>query len=234
MTFGTEFWSAISGALVGGLIALVVQLVAIWAAKKERKAAKKERSIALAHSIMFKVMRIHSNLYNLHLHLEESFAAVDPASHNRPCLFVLPLVGTPADVDFSAEEMSLVLSFKDAELTDMLMSLDGIHNNLIEVFETYAGLRNELQASLPAEMEGNVGTSKLTKEEWMLAEPKMVVMNQLLVDARTRAKLDYDDSKKATDSLLKAINDTLGLKLVVEFKAEKLAALAEAIKVNTE
>ena len=58
----------------------------------------------------------------------------------------------------------------------------------------------------------------------------MVVMNQLLADARTRAKIDYDDSKKAFDDLFKALNEKLGLKLKVEFKAEKHDRLANATK----
>lgn len=234
MTLGTEFWSAISGAVVGGLIAFAIQLVTIRAAKNERTAAKMESREALAHSILFKVIRINSNLFNLHLHLEESFAAVDPSSHINPCLFVLQLAGLPADVQFSDKEMSLALSFKDPELTDKLMSLDVIHNNLIDIFETYNGMRNDMQANMPAKMQGSVGKSNFTEEEWRVVHPKIVIMNQLLADARIRAKMDYDGSKKATDDLLKAINEKLGLKLEVEFKAEKLAALVEATKEPTE
>ena len=32
----TEFWSAIAGAIVGGLIALVIQIVTLRASKKQR------------------------------------------------------------------------------------------------------------------------------------------------------------------------------------------------------
>jgi len=165
MTLGTEFWSAIGGAVVGGLIALIIQLIALRAAKNERIAEKRERNETLGHSIMFKMMRIHSNLYNLHLHLEESYSAVDPRLHNEPYSFILPLAGSPADVHFTASEMSLVLSLKNPSLTDNIMSLDVIHNNLIDIFETYAGLRNDIQTMMPAEMEGNVGKSKFTQEE---------------------------------------------------------------------
>ena len=230
MTLGTEFWSAISGAVVGGLIALAIQLVAIRAAKNERTAAKMETREVLAHSILFKVTRINTNLFNLHLHLEESFAAVDPSSHSDPCFFVRPLAGLPAHVHFSAEEMSLALSFKDPELTNKLISLDVIHNYLIDIFEIYNGRRFDMLDNMPAEMDGNVGNFSFTEEEWMRVHPKIVVMNQLLADARIRAKMDYDVSKKATVDLHKAINEKLELKLEMEFKAEKLAALVEATK----
>jgi len=230
MTFGTEFWSAISGAVVGGLIALFVQLIALRAAKNERIAEKQERNETLGHSIMFKVMRIHSNLFNLHLHLEESFSAADPRSHNEPFSFILPLANSPADVHFTADEMSLVLSLKNPSLTGSLMSLDVIHNSLIDIFETYANMRNDIMRIMPAEMEGNVGSSNFTQKEWKVVRPKMVMMNQLLTDARARAKIDYDDSKSAVDGLLKAINEKLRLELKVEFIAEKLNQLNKATK----
>lgn len=234
MTIGTEFWSAISGAVVGGLIALAIQLVAIRAAKNERTAAKIETSEALARSILFKVTRIMANLYNLHLHVEKSFAAEDPNSHSNPWEFVLPLAGLPADVHFSTEEMSLAFSFEDPDLFDKLMSLDMIHNNLIDIFQTYNGMRNDMKANMPAKMEGSVGKSSFTQKEWLVVEPKIVEMNQLLTNIRARAKMDYDDSKTTIDDLLTAMDEKLGLKLDVNFKAEKLAALVEATKEPTE
>jgi hypothetical protein len=229
MTFGSEFWAAISGAVVAGVIALGIQLIALRAAKKERLAERKERKEAVGHSIMFKAMRIHSNLYNLHLHLEESFSAVDPGLHSEPFTFVLPLANAPDDVHFSPEEMSLIVSFNKPDLTDRLMSLDVIHNSLIDIFETYAALRNDIQSLMPAQMNGNVGESSFTHEEWLVVRPRMVTMNQVLTGARERAKVDYEDSRKAVRELLTELNEQLGLNLRLQFKAEKLAALAESI-----
>jgi hypothetical protein len=116
-----------------------------------------------------------------------------------------------------------------ADLTDRLMSLDVIHNSLIDIFETYAALRNDIQSLMPAQMNGNVGESSFTHEEWLVVRPRMVTMNQVLTGARERAKVDYEDSRKAVRELLTELNEQLGLNLRLQFKAEKLAALAESI-----
>ena len=225
MTFGTEFWSAICGAVVGGVIALCIQLIALRAAKMERNEQKKERRDALGHSIVFKVMRIHSNFYQLHFHLEEAFASVDSQSHGEPWSFVLPLANTPDDVHFSPDEMSLILSFGSPELTDSLMSLDVVHNSLIDIFETYAGMRADILPLMPAEMVGGVGKSTLTKEQLKVARPRMVMMNRLISDTRGRAEVDYLESKKAVQDLFKSLNDKLGLKIKLEINADKLDKL---------
>ncbi len=232
MTLGTEFWSAISGAVVGGMIALGIQLITLRASKRERYEVKQERKEALGQSILFKLVRIQSNLYDLHLHLEESFATANPQLLNEPWRFVLPLANFPADVHFSPEEISLVLSFKEPELTDSLMSLDAIHNSLIAIIVKYAGIRNDFQTSMPAEMDGNVGSSYLTKEELQVVRPRMVIMNQIITNARERAKMDYQESRKTSDYVLKSLNDNLGLELKIEFKPEKLAKLAEINNLN--
>lgn len=223
MTFGTEFWSAIIGAVVGGVIALAVQLIAINASKKERIADKNDKRQALGHSIIFKTMRIYSNLNTLHKSLEDSFMRVAPSKHDEPWSFVLPLANTPDDVHYSADEMSLVLSFNNPDLTEMLMSLGLIHNSLIDIFETYREYRYEITSLMPAEMDGNVGQTILTNEQIKIVRPKMVAVNQLIADMRIRAKKDCEESRDAVKQFLATANDELGLKLKVEFKAGELA-----------
>jgi predicted acylesterase/phospholipase RssA len=56
----TEFWSAIVGAIVGGLIALGAQMLALRADRKRREEDHKREQQALAASLLFKMMRIHS------------------------------------------------------------------------------------------------------------------------------------------------------------------------------
>lgn len=227
MTFGTEFWSAISGAVVGGVIALVVQLIAINASKKERIADKNEKRRALGHSLIFKATRIHSNIDQLQRHLEEPFARVDPSLNIEPWSLVRPLANPPDDVHFTADEMSLVLSLNNPDLSETLMSIDVIHNGLIDIFETYRVERGETLSLMPAEMDGIVGRTILTKDQEMLVRPKMVAMNQLIEDLRIRAKRDYEESRDAVEELLATANDKLGLGLKMEFKTDKLAKGSE-------
>ena len=78
-------------------------------------------------------------------------------------------------------------------------------------------------SSSVAALDGNIITEKITDR---VAE--RAIMNQLLVDVRVRAKIDYEDSKKAIRDLPTSLNEKLGLELKLELKDEKLAKLAEA------
>lgn len=191
----SEFWAAIVGAVVGGLISLGIQMIALSATKKERELERKNISASQGRSLLFKVMRIHSDLDGLFHHIEDSFSAARPEVHHEPFTFVLPLANFPEYVHFNESEISLVMTFKNDNLLNSLMSLDVIHNSLIETFRTYNAMRSELTRNMPAEMSGNVGTTTLTREAMLALRPKMVEANMLLTSIRARAKLDYDESQ---------------------------------------
>lgn len=71
-----EFWAAIAGAVVGalvtGIISYIVQLNAQSVAKKQREQDTKEKSQALGHSLLLKMIRIHSTIYQLNYILKKS------------------------------------------------------------------------------------------------------------------------------------------------------------------
>jgi hypothetical protein len=222
--FNSEFWAAITGAVVGGVISLGIQLVALNAAKQERREERQERRVALSRSLMYKLMRITSDLHNLHQHVEESYAAAPSEAHGEPFLFVLPLANHPEYVHFSEQEVSLVMSFKDDDLLDQLMSLDVVHNGLIDVFKTYQIMRNELLEKMPAQMNGNVGTTTLNESEMLVVRPRMVAINILLEQARARAKGDYLDARSTLEKLHKAMTVKLGVFGKLQFKNEGTGA----------
>lgn len=230
MTFGTEFWAAIAGAVVGGVIALGLQLIAIWAGRRDREADRKEVQKALALSAFFKTMKIASNLFQFHLHMEEAFAAVDRKVHSEPWTFVLPIANLPDAVHYTTDEQALVLSFDKVELSDKLMSLDAVHNGLVRVFETYAIMRKSFLDGLPAEMsEGNVGKSTFDKEQMKVLRPKMVEMNMLGQAMRDNAKFDYEESRGVLETLQSAVKE----KMKIEIGFEEKPHLKERIEAAT-
>ena len=222
--FNSEFWAAIAGAVVGGVISLCIQMVALNAAKNERREGRRESRAALGRSLMYKLMRTTSDLHNLHQHVEESYAAAPSETHNEPFLFVLPLANHPEYVHFSEQEVSLVMSFKDDDLLDQLMSLDVVHNGLIDVFKTYQVMRNELLEKMPAQMSGNIGTTTLNQSEMLVVRPRMVAINMLLEQARARAKVDYSDARSTLVRLHKALTVELGFIGKLQFKNDDTGA----------
>ncbi len=160
-----EFWSAIAGAIVGGVIALGIQLLALHAAAKDRREAAAERQKALGHALLFKTIQIYSHLRSFNGHLKDAQAVAEKAGQKTIIWqIVLPFANLPQRVHFSTDEMAMLLSLKDDDLFNDLVSMDELHNSTIDIFSTYTARRLSLTAELPtSSMEGEVGTTPLNR-----------------------------------------------------------------------
>src|SRR5262245_42465642 len=59
----TELWAAVIGAIVGGLIAYFIQVKALREGRQQREDDLRRSNRALGYSLLFKVIKIHSNFY---------------------------------------------------------------------------------------------------------------------------------------------------------------------------
>ena len=129
----TEFWSAITGAFVGGLIAYLVQVTALREGRRLRDEDHKMMQEALGRALLIKMMRAYSNFHGIHQHIEDSFAeAARRGFEAEPSFIVQPLANTPDPVHFSSEEMGMLLGLKDYDVFNLVLSMDVIHNSLID------------------------------------------------------------------------------------------------------
>jgi hypothetical protein len=212
----TEFWAAIIGAIVGavvgGAISLGLQMMGASAAKKQRDEDHKLTQSALAHAVLFKMIRLLTNLWNFHDHLEASFAqAAKHDPHLEPWQFVVPIANHPKHVEFATAEMALVLSMKDNDLFNELVSLDTVHNSLVDLFVLYADRRRELTDKFSAKMDGMVGETMIPSELLAFVRPRMVELNHLLEGMRGQAKNDFDQCERCVTKLQALLKKQLGL-----------------------
>lgn len=192
MSLGNEFWAAMIGAVVGGLIAFAIQMISLHEVRKQRADDQYEKRKALAHSILFKMLRIHTNLLNFHKFLEESFhKAAEKQLSNEPWKIVRPLATLPKHVYFSDDEKSLILSLDDFVVFNSIASMDEIHNNHIELFLTYGNKRSAMTSKMPAKMKGMVGTTTLSKKDMLMLESTMSTLNELIEVMRPQIETDY-------------------------------------------
>lgn len=220
-----EFYAAIAGAIVGGVIALGIQLLALRAAANERRADALERRKALGHALLFKMIQIVSHLHGFNSHVKEALAraAADGLS-GRPWQFVIPLANFPERVHFSTDEMAMLLSLQDDDVFNRIASLDELHNSTVDVFQTYAARRLSLTSMLPAAMEESVGTTALTESQMLALAPRMAELDGIISTIRLKCDQDERDSKSALTALRDLLHNKIGLTYRLELKAEKAPA----------
>lgn len=104
----SEFVAAIVGALVGGLIALFAQWLALRTQRKQREEDRLRANQALATSLLFKVRDMHGNYVQSRRSIEEQFAEAEQAGLiGEPWRFFKP---------FSSSLTQAPLNFLDDEL----------------------------------------------------------------------------------------------------------------------
>jgi len=217
---GNEFWAAIAGALVGGVITFLIQKSDQWEKRRQRLADRSEARRALGYSLVFKMVKIYSNLTHLRSHLQEAFAsAATRGIHGEPWQFVLALANSPERVNFSADEMSMLLSLKDDGLFNNLVSMDVIHNSTLDVFLTYRERRSDLLEKLPPHhMEGSIGSAALTGELLQAVRPRMIELNSMIADLRARYQADANQAGHTLQAFSAALNSKLGTSIAVRDK----------------
>lgn len=197
-----EFWAAIWGAIVGvvggGLISLGLQLHSLKEARADRASDRKDVMKALASSLLFKIVQIHTNLHTLSKHFEESYASAPKA---EPWQFLFPLANPPGHIDFSPDEMGMLLQVASNDLFNRVMNLDRVHNSNLEAIRTLDRLRTAIHEALPIDqMVGNRSSSNLSAEEMLRIRPAMVQFNSLSDQLRS----DLSSEQKV---VLRALDD---------------------------
>jgi len=216
---GNEFWAAIAGAIVGGLISLAAQLLAFREARRLRGVDRRDAQQARGLSLLFKLMEITSNLDALANYVGEAFALTLPdGSKPEPWSALLPLANLPERVRFSTDEIALLLSLKNDPLFNGIVSFDVVYNGTVEVFETYGRRRLAATEALSAQMHGVIGVTQLSREQAAWLAPRAAELNQLATGIRARVTKDRTRARELVVELHKTLAEKLGLSFKIELK----------------
>jgi hypothetical protein len=218
----TEFWSAIVGAIVGGLIAYIVQVKALREGRKQRNEDHRRVQQAQGHELLFKMIRIHSGFSGIHQHIESCFEqAARKGLTGEPWQFVLPLANPPDPVHFSSEEMGMLLALKNDDVFNSVVSMDVIHNSLSTAVALLTKERRELTERLRAEeAKGAVLSGVLDPDQALVLRPRMIEVNSLIESIRAESKRDFEESGEVLGSLNKLFRDKLELTYRLEPKVK--------------
>ncbi|UIY26038.1 hypothetical protein LZK76_11920 [Rhizobium leguminosarum] len=141
---GREFWAAIIGAVVGGLITLIVQRQEQKASRQQRAEDRKSEAKGQAYSLLFKVISIHASFGHIKAHVDERLEFGKSVKTEHVSAILLPIANPPSPIDFAPSEMAMLLSLKDDDVFNALASLDKIHNSIIPAWTMYDARRTSI------------------------------------------------------------------------------------------
>ncbi len=215
----TEFWSAIAGAFVGGLIAFAVQWIALREGRLQRQTERRSAGEALANALLVKLLRIHSNFIQIHRHVEECSAKGSLIGMVEAWQMTLPIANPPDQVHFSADEMSMILGQKDVRAFNAIVDLDVRHNSLIDVVKAFNVERNSLGERLAESIqafEGAKAGAVLTTQQLQQLRPKMIDVNSLVESIRTLTAENIDASHQGIELLQSLLQEKFGLTYAIK------------------
>lgn len=208
-----EFWAAIAGAIIGAIAAGGLTWALQW---QQDHRQTRERNRALARSLIFKLMRIHSDFHGLKKHVDECSTRAKTDGLPEGWQSLRPIANLPPNVTFSSDEMGYLLSLQNFDLFNQVLSLDVIHASTAEIFEVYTARRMALTDALSASMEGLIGTTTMNAEQYAAYAPKAAELDLLAADIRIRVDQDFSDSRRALEQANAAVTPTLGHSLKLD------------------
>lgn len=211
----SEFWAACAGAIVGAIAGGGIT----WALQfLQNRREMQDRNRGLAHSIIFKLIKIHSDLHGFKKHVDECTANATTHSLRDGWQSLRAIANLPSRLSFTPEEMSYLLSLKNFELFNKVLSLDVVHSSTIGLFELYAERRKALMDMLPASMRGTIGTATMNDAQFAVFAPRAVELELLTSDIKARVEQDSKESREALAEANAAVAATLGRPLKLEIK----------------
>ncbi|ASS56407.1 hypothetical protein GUK36_09245 [Rhizobium leguminosarum] len=209
---GSEFWAAIIGAVVGGLITLIAQRQEQKASRQERAEDRMLEAKGQAYSLLFKVISIHASFGHIKAHVDERLEVGKNEKNNHVSAILLPLANPPYPIDFAPSEMAMLLSLKDDEVFNALASLDKIHNSIIPVWTMYEAKRSTIaQQGENHTFDGSDGKGQFDVRRGSHLEAMMFEVEGVAKELVRRAQQDFAEANDALSKLVLLLNDRLQL-----------------------
>jgi gas vesicle protein len=210
-------WSSAAGVLFGAVISATVSFVlqrsSFKEARQQKEKDRREVRKAQALSLVFKMVRISSDLHNLGKAVGECLERAKKENREGMLFqFVPPTIPLPDQVRFSPDEMAWVLSV-DNNLFNEMGPLDELHTSTVAIFDLYNTKRDKLLERLGAQMEGTIGTTFLTPEQKKWIDPRAVELDQLVEVMIQRSQRDSKECWVAFDNLTAVVSKEFSMKL---------------------
>jgi len=207
---------------IGGAITAAIALIGVVAerrwAHKLRKSEKLEEQSAIAFSAQVKIASAHGWLRSTYSAINECFsdAGVGTMSDLDPGVKVKPLVGNPPPaIDFTAEELALLLGTGDQGLTENLLAFQWTLGTIGELVAAFNRSRIEYSrfvadsASSGEFFDGANATIEMPTSTRHALDARIAELNTLVGELTTSLPESLQTSKlmmKRVESALRSVD----------------------------
>jgi hypothetical protein len=216
-----EFWSAIAGAVVGGLIAFGIQWIGFRETRKAAKEDEKLKKQSLAYSLLFKIIEMDSIAHNIMGIIDECITEWKQLGREGGGLWqiVKPIPNLPRQVLFSAEEMAMLLSLKSDKVFNQVLMMDARFNSTIESFRFYGELKQAFKQTFPPNhFDKGMATFVATGNEVEIVKSRIHELDQLISVTIENLKKDLSATDLALKPLSELFEHNLDIKLSIKRK----------------
>lgn len=212
--FGSEFWAAIAGAVVGGVITYLIQVQSLREARRARDAERNQADKAIGYSLALKTTALWNNIARMKLQIDGAREKQRNGGLNSLFIALQPLVNLPEPVQYETRELSLLFTIGVPETLNKVFRLDTIHNSLLPVWTLYASKREQLNDAVQVlGIDGESGIASIAIPKGSPGGRLMFEVNDLAEKLAQRVELDELHAREARDMLVTALNTKLGLNI---------------------
>lgn len=215
----SEFWSAIAGSLVGGAIALTIQLLVFRDARKERKRRSDEINASTAYTLFLKLQSCGNDLKIFAQHIAEATSRAEQLGWEMWQAFV-PIPNLPPHQEFSAEENALLLRAKRFTLFNRTRDVEATHHSSIIAMQLYLDRRTELGRQMGSIMNGDVGSVTLDAAQMQALGPLMADVRGLASSIAATADEYADEALSTWKDYTEMMEEFTGHRLELDFSRQ--------------
>lgn len=128
-----------------------------------------------------------------------------------PSGYLLALANMHSPIEFSADEMSMLLSLRNDAIFNRILQLDDIHNSIVPAWELYAALREKVkQLSQTIQFDPELGRSEIEVKKGSPLAIALFEADQMAIELIRRANVDAIEAKQALVELLALFRSQFG------------------------
>jgi len=217
ITLGSTVLGAVIAAIFSWLLARRTSKETLERDKQQRR----EQKLALTLQAFVKLKTIIDNLGTLKRMLDRALAQPH-GEGTQAWMLVEPIIGHRAEhlVEFTAAELALFMEAQRADIAEDMQMLARKNSTAGVVIETYNELRAKLKEMMPPPdmVQGNLGTTALTREQMRVLLPHMVALNSLVEQLVEALREDLELGLKVARDFGPALRAHFGPKGVPSFE----------------